>query len=77
MILFLERSFSHHILRRLIDADVDTPNVFTDESEQKHNHATDKEYGGEHAGISNWNCRIHEFLVDDKEACGKADGCTD
>lgn len=75
--LSLKRSFPYNVLRRLIDADVDSTDVFADEAEQKHNHAADKEYSGEHTRVSNRNCREHQFFVNDKEACGKADSSAD
>ena len=60
-------------MRRLVDADVDAAHVFADESEQEHDHAADKEQCGEHAGVAHRNFGIEEFLVNDVEACDKAD----
>ena len=75
--LSLKRSFAYYVLRRLIDADVDAAYIFTDEPEQQHNHAADKEYGGEHAGVSDWDCWEHQFLVNHEDACCKADSSAD
>ena len=58
-------------MRRLVDADVDAAYVFADEPEQEHDHAADKEQGGEHAGVTHRNFGEHEFLVNHEKARGK------
>ena len=72
-ITVLKRPFPHHVLRRLVDADVDAAHVFADESEQEHNHAADKEQCGEHAGVANGDFGEHEFFVDHEKACCEPD----
>ena len=69
----LERPFAHHVLRRLVDADVDAAHVFADEPEQEHDHAADKQQGGEHAGVAHRDSGVHQFLVDDEDTRGKSD----
>ena len=69
--LKLKRSFPHHVLRRLVDADVDAAHVFADESEQQHDHAAYKKQCGEHAGVAHGNFGKHEFFVDHEQARGK------
>ncbi len=71
--LTLERPFAHHVLRRLVDADVDTAHVFADKPEQEHDHAAHEQQCGEHAGVTYGNFGIEEFLVNDVEACDEAD----
>ena len=60
-------------MRRLVDADVDAAHVFADEPEQEHDHAAHEQQGGEHAGVAYGNFGIEEFLVNNVEACDKAD----
>lgn len=69
----LERPFAHHVLRRLVDADVDAAYVFADKPEQEHDHAADKEQGGEHAGVAHGDFGEHELLIDHEKACGEPD----
>ena len=69
----LESPFPHHVLWRLVDADVDAAHVFSNEPEQEHDHAADKEQGGKHAGVTNGNFGVHKFLIDHEQACGKSD----
>jgi len=73
LLVLLERPFSHDVLRRLVDADVNAAYVFTDEPEQEHDHAADKEQCGKHACVADGNFGEHQFFVNDKNACGKSD----
>ena len=60
-------------MRRLVDADIDAAHIFADEPEQEHDHAAHEQQSGEYAGVAYGNFGIEEFLVNDVEACDKAD----
>ena len=77
LFVLLERPFSHNILRRLVDADVNATYVFTDEPEQEHDHAADKEQCGKHACVADGNFGEHQFFVNDEQAGGESHQCTE
>ena len=64
--------FPNHVLRSLIDANINAAHVFADETEQEHDHAADKQKRREKACVTDRRSCDRYFFVDYKKACCKS-----
>lgn len=64
--------FPNHVLRSLIDADVNAAHIFADETEQEHDHAADKQKRREKACVTDRRSCERYFFVDHKKTSGKS-----
>lgn len=65
------KGFADCILRGIVDADVNTANIFTDEPQHHQNEASHKKDGGDNGTPAHLNGRVNQLSDDHIKAVAK------
>ena len=58
--------FSYCVLRRIINADINSTNIFTKQSQKKHNNSSKNPYHSHYRTVTSHNFRMYQFAYDYK-----------